>query len=113
MSEAPPERPGGDGRLGRGPLRVWHLVLLVAFVAIAIANIQDQRIREPKLIAIAAGGFVLYGVLGWLGWRVAQRVEPRVGARAALILYLVAMAALFLAATAVYLVVEYAYRNGL
>ena len=35
--------------------RIWHLSLLVLFVAIAIADIQDQRVHEPFLIALAVG----------------------------------------------------------
>ena len=48
----------------RFQLRIWHLALLVVFVAVAIVQIQDQRPGEPGLVAIACAGFVLYGVLG-------------------------------------------------
>ena len=58
-----------------GQLRVWHLAPLVLFVAIAIANIQDHRPPTPGLVALAASGFVLYGLLGWAGWRFAHRFE--------------------------------------
>jgi hypothetical protein len=92
--------------------RVWQLALLVLFVAVAIANIQDQGCREPALISIASAGFIGYGVLGWLGWRVARRLESRVGPMPFLVLYLVAMSALFLAATVIYLLIEYAYHVG-
>jgi hypothetical protein len=44
-----------------------------------------------------------------VGWRVARRLEARLGPTLLLILYLIAMAALFLIATAVYLVAEHAY----
>ena len=47
-----------------GGIRVWHLSLLVLFVAIAIVNIQDQRIRDPRLVALASAGFVAYGLIG-------------------------------------------------
>jgi hypothetical protein len=105
MTQAPtPPRAGPAVQL-----RVWHLALLVLFVAVAIKNIQDQRRSEPALIALAASGFVVYGVLGWLGWRVARRFEKRVGASLLLILYLTGMAGLFLASTAVYLVIEHMY----
>jgi hypothetical protein len=93
-------------------LRIWHLALLVLFVAIAIVNIQDQRATEPALIALAAGGFVVYGLLGWVGWRVARRFEARLGLTLLLILYLTAMAGLFLMATIAYLVIEHLYRGG-
>jgi hypothetical protein len=92
--------------------RVWQLALLVLFVAVAIANIQDQGCREPALIGIASAGFMGYGVVGWLGWRVGRRLESRVGPMPFLVLYLVAMSAVFLAATVVYLVIEYAYHGG-
>jgi hypothetical protein len=107
------EAPVSDGTRPRMPLRLWHLVLLVAFVAIAIADIQGQRIREPALIGIATGGYALYTLLAWQGWRIAWRAAARIGARAALILYMAAMGLLFLAATAIFLVIEHTYRNGL
>jgi hypothetical protein len=93
--------------------RIWHLLLLVLFVAIAIADIQDQRVHEPFLIALAAGGFLLYGLTGWLGWWVARRrLGSRLGPLWLFVIYAIAMGAVFLVATAIYLVIEYAYRNG-
>jgi hypothetical protein len=93
--------------------RIWHLSLLVLFVAIAIADIQDQRMHEPFLIALAAGGFALYGLIGWLGWWVARRrLGSRLGPMWLFAIYAIAMGALFLVATAIYLVIESAYRNG-
>src|SRR5262245_59867857 len=89
--------------------RVWHLALLVLYVALAIVNIQDQRRAEPALIALAAAGFVAYGLLGWLGWRSARRHLARLGPAPRLALYLVAMAGLFLVATVVYLGLESVY----
>ena len=106
MSRAEPSPEPSPRAASRVQLRVWHLALLVLFVAIAIVNIQDQRRGEPVLIALASGGFVLYGLLGWLGWRLGRRFEPR------LALYLVAMAALFLTATVAYLLLEYGYTTG-
>lgn len=102
----------GVDRTQRPPaagLRVWHLALLVLFVAIAIKNIQDQRRSEPLLIALAGSGFVLYGALGWLGWRVSERVAGVLGPRRRLILYLIGMAGLFLLAPVLYLVAEHIY----
>lgn len=90
-------------------LKVWHLALLVLFVAVAIVNIQDQRLQDPKLIAIACAGFALYGFLGWLGWRLSRRFEARIGAITLVILYLIAMAGLFLIATGIFLAIEMAY----
>ena len=93
--------------------RIWHLSLLVLFVAIAIVQIQDQRVHEPFLISLAAGGFLLYAMIGWLGWWVARR---RFGSRLRpmwlFLIYAVAMGALFLVATVIYLVVEHFYRGG-
>jgi len=95
-----------------GQLRVWHLALLVLFVAIAIANIQDQRPPTPGLVALAVSGFVLYGFLGWAGWRFAHRFEARLGTTLLLVLYLAAMAMLFLVATLVYVAVEVYETTG-
>jgi hypothetical protein len=92
-------------------LRIWHLALLVLFVAIAIVNIQDQRLEDPRLIALAGAGFVLYWVLGWLGWRLARRFESRLGVTPVLIFYLTAMAGLFLVATGVFLMILLASLN--
>jgi hypothetical protein len=93
--------------------RIWHLALLVLFVAIAIVQIQDQRVHEPALIALAAAGFVLYAIIGGIGWRIARRrLESRLGPTLVFILYAVAMSALFLLATVIYLVIEHLYRNG-
>jgi hypothetical protein len=93
-------------------LRVWHLSLLSVLVAVAIVNIQDQRRTEPALIALAAGGFVLYTVLGWAGWRVARQFRHTLGEVPLVVLYLAAMAALFFVATVVYLLLEHLYLYG-
>jgi hypothetical protein len=93
-------------------LRIWHLALLVLFAAIAIADIQDHRVHEPALIALAAGGFMLYGLIGWVGWWASRRFTARLGPLLLFFLYAIAMAALFLAATAIYLVIEHVYRAG-
>lgn len=93
-------------------VKVWHLALLVAFAAVAIADIQDHRRTEPFLIALAGGGFAAYYAIGWLGWRSTRRFEARIGRTALLVAYLVAMAGIFLAATVAYLLIEYRYLNG-
>jgi hypothetical protein len=92
--------------------RIWHIALLVVYVAIAIVDIQDNRRTEPPLIALAALGFAAYALVGWLAWHGVRRLERRLGRMPAVILYLVAMAALFFAATVVYLALEYAYLRG-
>ena len=86
----------------RFQLRVWHLALLVLYVAIATVDIRDQTRREPFLMALATAGFAGYALLGWLGWGRFRRLEsasrrdpPRSSS------YMVAMAAFFLVATAV------------
>jgi hypothetical protein len=93
--------------------RVWHLSLLVLFMAIAIADIRDQRVHEPFLIALAAGGFALYALIGWLGWWIARRrLGSRLGPLWVFVIYAVAMGGLFLVATVIYLVIEHLYRAG-
>ncbi len=92
--------------------RVWHLTLLVGYVAVAIVNVQDQRCREPKLVALASAGLAAYGLIACLAWAVARRFERRLGPMPLLALYLTGMAALFLAATVVYVVIEYRYLVG-
>jgi hypothetical protein len=93
--------------------RIWHFSLLVLFVAIAIVQIQEQRVHEPTLIGLAAGGFVVYGLIGWVGWWAARRrYGSRVRPAWLFTIYAIAMGGLFLAATAVYLVIEHVYRNG-
>jgi hypothetical protein len=92
--------------------KVWHLVLLVGFVAVAIADIQDHRRTEPVLIALAGAGFAAYAALAWLAWAFARRFEGRVGRVALIGLYLAAMAGLFLVATVAYLLIEHVYLGG-
>jgi hypothetical protein len=92
--------------------RVWHLALLVLFVALAIVNIQAEGRPEPALVGLAAGGFALYGLLGWLGWHATRRLEARLGAIVRLGVYLAAMALLYFVATVVYLLIEHVYLYG-
>ena len=93
-------------------VKIWHLGLLVAFVALAIADIQDHRRSEPVLIGLAGAGFSLYAGLGWLGWNLARRFEARLGRVALVGLYLASMAGLFLFATVAYLLIEHVYLGG-
>jgi hypothetical protein len=92
--------------------RIWHFVLLVLFVAIAITDIREQRIQEPVLIGLAAGGLVFYGLIGWIGWWAVQRFRARLGPTLLFILYAVAMGVLFLIATIIYLAIAHVYRGG-
>ena len=92
--------------------RIWQITLLVAFVAIAIVEIQQQRTTEPNLILLAVAGFAVYGLIVWVGWHCVKRWEGRIGSMLAISVYVVAMGILYLVATIVYLVVEYEYRGG-
>jgi hypothetical protein len=105
--------PSTQGREPLAQLRVWHLSLLVLYTAIAIADIRHQHLAEPVLVALATSGFTGYALLAWLGWRTASRFASRLGILPVTIVYLVAMAVLFLLATIVYLAIEYAYHTGL
>lgn len=97
-------------RSPRGRFQIWHLSLLVAFVAVAIANLQDQRTTEPVLIAIAIAGFVAYAGLAILGWKLARRSAPRLGSLLALLVYLFTMTALFIVASGIYVTIDYQYK---
>src|SRR4051794_32322054 len=88
-----------EGRASLVRFRTWHLGLLVLYVAVAIVNVQDQGRTEPVLIGLASAGFLAYATIGWLGWRYVQRFEARVGSVPLLVLYLIALAVLFLVAT--------------
>ena len=94
-------------------LKLWHLVVLVAFTAIAIANIQDHRLQEPKLIVLAVVGFVVYAAVGvWLwGWMGARREELG-GQKRVVCLYVAAMAFFFWVSTLAFVGLEMAYRGG-
>ena len=110
-SSPTPETPVRPPSPGYQP-RIWHYLVLVVFVALAILDIQAHRVREPVLFTLALTGFVAYATLAWLGWWAARRrLEPRLGPVRAFAIYAVAMGVLFLLATVIYLVIEYAYRN--
>lgn len=95
-----------------GQLKTWHLGLLVLYTAIAIVNVQDQGQSDPTLIALASAGLVAYPIIGWLAWQSVRRFEARLGPLPVLVLYLIAMAGLFLVATIIYLVIENRYLVG-
>ncbi len=92
--------------------RIWHFVLLVMFVAIAITDIREQRIQEPVLLDLAAGGLVFYGLIAWIGWWAVQRFRTRLGPTLLFTLYAIAMGLLFLVATIIYLAIAHVYRGG-
>lgn len=87
--------------------QIWHLALLVLFVAIAIVDIQGQCQGNPRLEALASAGFAGYGVLGWLGWHATRRfLGGRLGPLWTLLVFLVAMTALYLLAAVIYIQLE-------
>ena len=112
MSETQSPTPPARNVPGWAQPRIWHFVLLVMFVAVAITDVREQHIQEPVLIALAAGGLVLYGLIGWIGWWGAQRFEARLGPILLFVLYAVAMGMFFLVATIIYLVIAHVYRGG-
>jgi hypothetical protein len=112
MTESPPEACPSSGTSALFQFRIWNLALLVVYVAIAIVDIQDQRRHEPALIALAAAGFAAYGLIVWLGWHYIQHWKARPGWMLAVIVYVVAMGAIYLVATILYLMAENAYLDG-
>src|SRR5271156_3208034 len=112
MTSAGSSKPPVRGVPGWAQPRIWHFVLLVLFVAIAITDIREQRIEEPVLLGLAAGGLVFYGLIGWIGWWAMQRFRDRLGPTLLFILYAVAMGVLFLIATIIYLAIAHVYRGG-
>ncbi len=105
--------PTARQRIAQWPeLKIWHLGLLVLYVAVMMHQILDQRPGSPLLAGLAVFGFVGYAVLGWMGWRIVQVCSARFGAIRSTAFYLIAMALLFLAATWIYLAIEYAYTLG-
>jgi hypothetical protein len=112
MIEAQPSRCLTHRHAPLAQLRIWHLALLVLYVAIAIVDIREQHLSDPVLITLASVGFAGYGVLAWLTWQMVRRFEARIGRQPLLILYLIGMAALFFVATVIYLVIEQAYHVG-
>ncbi len=101
----------------RGPsslvqFRCWQMAILVAFVAVAIVDVQSWCRHDPWLISIASGGYATYGLVCWLGWHAASRLEQRLGRIAAVAIYCGAMAVLFLAAVISYLAIEFVHLGG-
>jgi hypothetical protein len=112
MTESTPSIRPSSGTLALFQFRIWHLALLVVYVAIAIVDIQDQRRHEPALIALAAAGFAVYGLIVWLGWHYIRRWKARRGWMLAVIVYAVTMGTIYLVATILYLMAENAYLDG-
>jgi hypothetical protein len=93
-------------------IKIWHLAILVAIVALAICDIQSHGRNEPVLRLLAAAGYAGYFFLVWLIWLQVRRFEPALGLTVLLAIFMTAMAAFFLIATVVYLVIECAYLGG-
>lgn len=92
--------------------QLWQMAILVAYVAIAIVDIQDHGRTEPVLIALASAGYAAFGLLCWLCWHVLRRLERRLGTVVTTALYAAAMGGLFLGAVVTYLLIEYIYLGG-
>jgi hypothetical protein len=96
----------------RGGFRIWHYAVLIVFIAIAITDVQHQHIHDARLLALASGGFALYGLIAAIAWFYVQHFESKIGRSALLIAYCVGMGAFFLFATVCYLMIEYAIVTG-
>lgn len=112
MNQVTPYSLQARGIRALGQVRVWHMSMLVMFVAIAIMEIKDQGVREPLLVWLAAAGFALYGLIGWIGWHYATRLEKRLGVLPLRLLFMSLMAALFLVATLIYTAVQIVCMTG-
>jgi hypothetical protein len=112
MTDAEARNPPPRTVPGWAQPRLWHFLLLVVLVAIAITDIREQRIGEPVLIALAAGGLAVYGLIGWIGWWTVQRFVARLGPTLLFVLYSFAMGLFFLVSTIIYLVIAHIYRGG-
>jgi len=93
-------------------IKLWHLGVLVALVAIAIVDIQDHGRKEPALILLASVGYAAFALICWLCWHARRRFESRLGAVQVVAVYSAAMGGLFLTATVAYLFIEYFYLVG-
>jgi hypothetical protein len=93
-------------------IKVWHLAVIPVIMALAIRDIQDHARSEPVLLTLAAAGYMVYFLFVWLVWLYVRRFEAWLGLPILLAVFMTAMAAFFLIATVIYLVIEYAYVVG-
>jgi hypothetical protein len=93
-------------------VHIWQLALLVAYVAVAIVDIQDHGRKELPLIFLASGGYAAFGLFCWLSWHALRYLQRRLGPVLLVAVYAFAMGGVFLAATVAYLVIEYFYLGG-
>lgn len=96
----------------RPRLCVWHLMVLVAYVAIAVVDVQGLRAGDRVLVAAAVVGYAGYAVLAWLAWIAIRPLERRLGAVGLFAVYVAGMAVLYLVATVAYLLIQHAYLFG-
>lgn len=99
-------------------------MLLPMLVGFAWVNIQDQRIRDPRMMALAIVGFLAYGAIAWWLWNrmahglgrspIARALADRLRIRPSLLtilLYLASMGILFVIAGLVYVTIDTAWRR--
>lgn len=93
-------------------LRLWHLALLVLFVAVATVDIRSLRRSELALVVAAAVGYAGFGLLCWAGWHWIGRLRSRLSPVLVFGLYAFTMAGIYWGAVTVYLGLESAYLSG-
>src|SRR5262245_22021657 len=82
--------------------RVWHMLVLVVYVAVAIVDLREARTTDPMQIGSLSAGYAGYAALGWAGWVHSRPSRRRADPLPGLVAYLVAMAILFLVAAIVH-----------
>jgi hypothetical protein len=98
----------------RSALRIWHLAVLVAAIAVAGAFVHNGRMVNPRLIGVAVAGFLVWCAAGVVVMvrlgrsfdrfdRIENPARRRAFKVAALVLYLLAWLTLFLAGLAIFL----------
>ena len=73
---------------------------------------MNSAFIKPILVALAAGGLIIYGLIGWIGWWAAQRFKTRMGPIVLFVLYAVAMGIFSLVATIMYLLISVNFTAG-
>ena len=82
------------------------LALLVLLVAVAMIDIESNAPSRPASVTLAAIGYAGYFGSVWLCWLYARRFERSLGLAVLLALFMTAMAAFYLVATAAYIVID-------
>ena len=112
LTETSPSSPPTRVARGWAQLRIWHFACSSCSWRSRLSTSRTSAFGSPLLIALAAGGLVLYGLIGWIAWWAVRRFESRLGPILVFVLYSVAMGLLFLVATIIYLVIAHIYRGG-